>query len=57
MKKKNKQIADTKFMREATIKEQKSIQDNIDKISIPTGINFWDQYMKTTLESNNNKDR
>ena len=29
-------------MREATIAEQKSIQDNIDKISMPTGVNFWD---------------
>lgn len=29
-------------MREATIAEQKSVQDNIDKISVPTGINFWD---------------
>lgn len=29
-------------MREATIAEQKCIQDNIDKISAPTGFNFWD---------------
>ncbi len=29
-------------MREATFAEQKSIQDNIDKISVPTGVNFWD---------------
>lgn len=29
-------------MREATIAEQKSIQNNIDKISVETGYNFWD---------------
>lgn len=29
-------------MREATIAEQNAIQKNIDKISVPTGINFWD---------------
>lgn len=29
-------------MREATIAEQRALQDNIDKISVPTGINFWD---------------
>lgn len=29
-------------MREATIVEQKSIQNNIDKISVETGYNFWD---------------
>lgn len=28
-------------MREATVTEQKSIQKNIDKIAVPTGINFW----------------
>lgn len=51
---KNYNVPETKFtvekeaqnlfgnMREATITEQKSIQDNIDKISVSTGINFWD---------------
>lgn len=29
-------------MREATIAEQKSIQNNIGKISVETGYNFWD---------------
>lgn len=29
-------------MRDATLEEQKAIQDNIDKISIPTGYNFWE---------------
>lgn len=29
-------------MREATIAEQKSIQNNIDEISVETGYNFWD---------------
>lgn len=28
-------------MREATIAEQKSIQNNIGKISVETGYNFW----------------
>ena len=31
-----------KNMREATIEEQQAITSNIDKISKPTGINFWD---------------
>lgn len=29
-------------MREATLSEQRIIQNNIDKISVPTGFNFWD---------------
>lgn len=29
-------------MRDATLEEQQAIQDNIDKISKPTGVNFWD---------------
>ena len=29
-------------MREATSEEQKKIQESIEKISRPTGVNFWD---------------
>lgn len=29
-------------MRDATLEERQSIQENIDKISKPTGINFWE---------------
>lgn len=29
-------------MRDATLEEQQTIQENIDKISKPTGINFWE---------------
>jgi len=29
-------------MREATVAEQKHIQDSIDEISVSTGFNFWD---------------
>lgn len=31
-------------MREPTPAEQKVIQDNIDKISVLTGVNFWREY-------------
>ena len=36
-------------MRDATLEEQQAIQENIDKISKPTGINFND-YLKQQLE-------
>lgn len=29
-------------MRDATREEQQTIQKNVDKISTPTGVNFWD---------------
>ena len=29
-------------MRDATPEEQQSVQEYIDKISKPTGVNFWD---------------
>ena len=29
-------------MRNATLEERQSIQENIDKISKPTGVNFWE---------------
>jgi hypothetical protein len=29
-------------MRESTPEERQSIQENIDKISKPTGVNFWE---------------
>ena len=29
-------------MRDATLEEQQAIQDNIDKISKPTGVNFYE---------------
>ena len=37
-------------MRDATLEEQQVIQENIDKISKPTGINFND-YLKQALEA------
>lgn len=36
-------------MRDATLEEQQAIQENIDKISKPTGVNFND-YLKQALE-------
>lgn len=38
-------------MRDATLEEQKSVQENIDKISRPTRVNFWE-----LLEEHNNKE-
>jgi len=36
--------AETLFgtMREATLEEQRNIRNNIERISVPTGFNFWD---------------
>lgn len=34
----------TDGMREPTLAEQKAIQDNIDKIAVLTGVNFWREY-------------
>jgi hypothetical protein len=34
-------------MRPATLEEQQSIQEHIEAISKPTGINFWDVLEKT----------
>lgn len=39
-------------MRPATLEEQQSIQEYIDKISKPTGYNFWDSF---TEELDNTK--
>ena len=38
-------------MRDTTLEEQKSVQENIDKISRPTRVNFWE-----LLEEHNNKE-
>lgn len=38
----------TDGMREPTLAEQKAIQDNIDKISVSTGVNFWREYDNST---------
>ena len=38
-------------MREATLKEQRIVQENIDKIAKPTGVNFW-----KLLKEHNNKE-
>lgn len=41
-------------MREATLEEQRVIQENIDKVSRPTGVNFWSP-IEAIEEFNNQK--
>ena len=35
---------DLAMMRDSTLEERESIQEHIDEISVPTGINFYDKF-------------